>query len=119
VTLFPVPGGPYSRTGTFDRWLAALLPGPAGADRLLVLSPAGDVLFDGALVLPERWHLLAQRLGWSVLYVGTPGLQHLPPQEAAIAQALRSAAATGRLVAARVAIRRRETSGWIQASSGA
>ncbi|MBT2469378.1 hypothetical protein J7E97_16215 [Streptomyces sp. ISL-66] len=90
-----------------DEWVGVLLlgHGPAGEDGLLVLDPDGGQFYAGAVDLPDGWLTQAARYGWAVLYVGNVcGLDPRAHEAKATARALRTAAQTGQLVGARIAI---------------
>lgn len=88
-------------------WIGALLlgHGPAGEDGLLVLDPEGGQFYAGSVDLPDGWLTAAARYGWAVLYVGNVGGPEPRDHNAkATVRALRTAAQTGQLVGARIAV---------------
>jgi hypothetical protein len=84
-------------------WSAVISPGAGGAVQVDITDPAGGLFYTGTAYLPDRWPDAAQRLGWCVLYSGVVELPR-PGAPGVALRVLRSAAAAGGLVGARVAV---------------
>ncbi|MFP3989512.1 hypothetical protein U9R90_18935 [Streptomyces sp. E11-3] len=87
------------------QWVAAFGDpcGSEGAAPLHVLEPDGTIFYTGTFVPSAAWVREVERYRWCVLYAGRIGLADVPGQDQrATTRALRTAAAAGRLVGARL-----------------